>query len=218
MSLDDVTQPDIQVSARTLLHINTSLFGSLGHSSLLADHFVARWRSQQPEATVIVRDLAAEPVPHLTLDAFLAYQAKPEARSLSEMIQVAYSDGLIDELRRADVIVIGLPMYNFGIPSVLKAYFDHVSRAGVTFRYGEGGPEGLLVEKQAYLFAARGGFYADTPADTQAPYVRQVLGFLGIDVEIVVAEGLAISGRKEIALRKAMERIDALLPEQALAA
>ena len=93
---------------------------------------------------------------------------------------VAYSDALIDELKQADVIVLGLPMYNFGVPSQLKAYFDHIARAGVTFSYTAEGPVGLLTGKKVYVFAARGGLYAGTPLDTQTSYVRDFLRFLGI--------------------------------------
>jgi FMN-dependent NADH-azoreductase len=122
---------------------------------------------------------------------------------------VAYSDALIDELRRADVIVLGLPMYNFGVPSQLKAYFDHIARAGVTFRYTEQGPVGLLAGKKAYVFATRGGVYAGTPLDTQTGYVRDFLRFIGIsDVEFVYAEGLAINPQsRESGLARASARI-----------
>jgi FMN-dependent NADH-azoreductase len=110
------------------------------------------------------------------------------------------------------LVVIGLPLYNFGVPSMLKAYFDHVARAGVTFRYTENGPVGLLGGKQAYVFAARGGLYADTPKDTQTPYVRTFLGFLGIDdVRFTYAEGLNIGPAvKEASLAKARAEIDHL--------
>jgi len=125
---------------------------------------------------------------------------------------VAYSDTLIDELKQADVIVIGLPMYNFGVPSQLKAYFDHIARAGVTFKYTEKGPVGLLTGKKVYVFAARGGLYAGTPLDTQTSYVRDFLRFLGMtDVEFVYAEGLAISPQsKETGLAKAVAEIGRL--------
>ena len=125
---------------------------------------------------------------------------------------MAYSDALINELQQADVIVIGLPMYNFGVPSQLKAYFDHIARAGVTFKYTEQGPVGLLTGKRAYVFAARGGVYAGTPLDTQTGYVRDFLRFLGItDVNFVYAEGLAISPQsKEAGLAKAGAEIASL--------
>ena len=150
---------------------------------------------------LIVRDLAAsEPVPHLDGERFGAFLAKPEERSEAQRAVVAYSDTLISELQQADVIVLGLPMYNFGVPSQLKAYFDHIARAGVTFKYTDKGPVGLLTGKRAYVFAARGGVYAGTPLDTQTAYVRDFLRFIGIaDVNFVYAEGLAISPERRAA-------------------
>lgn len=120
---------------------------------------------------------------------------------------------MIDELKQAEVIVIGLPMYNFGIPSTLKAYFDQIARAGVTFRYTENGPEGLLTGKKAYIFATRGGLYAGTPLDSQTGYVRNFLGFLGItDVEFIYAEGLNMGDlNKEAALAEAQQQIAKLV-------
>ena len=175
----------------TLLKINASLFSNQGQSSQLADRFVAAYVAAHPGTTVIDRDLAANPVPHLDAERFLSFLAKPEARSEAQQAVVAFSDALIDELRQADQIVIGLPMYNFGVPSTLKAYFDHIARAGVTFRYTENGPEGLLTGKKATVLAARGGKYAGTPKDSQTTYVRDFLAFIGItDVEFVYAEGL----------------------------
>lgn len=173
---------------QTILHLNTSIFGDDGQSSRLAAEFVARI----PRARVIARDLARDPVPHLDAARFGAFLSKPESRTAEQRAVLAYSDMLIDELRQADTIVLGLPMYNFGVPSQLKAYFDHVARAGVTFRYSEQGAVGLLTGKQAYVFAARGGLYAGTPKDTQTAYVRDFLAFVGLsDVEFVYAEGLA---------------------------
>jgi len=128
-----------------------------------------------------------------TLDTATASMAKWWTTDMQQQV-LDESDALIAELREAGTIVIGLPMYNFGIPSQLKAYFDHVARAGVTFRYTDKGAVGLLTGKKAYVFAARGGLYQGTPRDTQTAYVRDFLAFLGItDVEFVYAEGLAIS-------------------------
>jgi FMN-dependent NADH-azoreductase len=122
---------------------------------------------------------------------------------------VAYSDALIDELRQAEVIVLGLPMYNFGVPSQLKAYFDHIARAGVTFNYSEKGPVGQLTGKKVYVFATRGGSYAGTPLDTQTGYIRDFLAFIGMDdVKFVYAEGLAVSPQsREAGLAKAAAEI-----------
>jgi FMN-dependent NADH-azoreductase len=203
-----------------LLQINSSIFSTGGQSSRLAERFVAAWRAANPGATVAVRDLASEPVPHLDAARFGAYIAKAGERTLEQQAAAAYSDALIAELKAADVIVLGLPLYNFGLPSTLKAYFDHIGRAGHTFKYTEKGPVGLLTGKKAYVFAARGGLYAGTPRDTQTAYVREFLGFIGInDVEFVYAEGLAISDEsKSASLAQAHREIDSITAQEALAA
>ena len=178
---------------RTLLQLSTSLFSHEGQSSRLADQFVAEWREANPDGDVVARDLARTPVPHLTGERFQAFLTKPEDRTDAQRADAQVSDALVEELRRADTLVIGLPMYNFGVPSTLKAYFDHVARAGITFRYTANGPEGLLKGKKVYVFATRGGLYAGTAKDTQTAYVRDFLAFLGMtDVEFVYAEGLAM--------------------------
>jgi FMN-dependent NADH-azoreductase len=175
-----------------ILQIKSSVFNGNGQSSRLADQFVASLRDQHPGAELVVRDLVADPVPHLDGARVGAFFAKPETRDAAQEAVIDYSDALINELRRADVLVLGLPMYNFGVPSQLKAWFDHLARAGETFKYTEKGPVGLITGKKAYVFAARGGLYGDT--HSQSEFVRQFLGFIGItDVEFVYAEGLAIS-------------------------
>lgn len=198
---------------KNLLQINSSIFSSGGQSTQLADQFVAAWRVNQPDAQVTVRDLAQQPLPHLDAQRVLAFFAQSETRTLEQQTFVAESNALIDELKQAEVIVIGLPMYNFGIPSTLKAYFDQIARAGVTFRYTENGPEGLLAGKKAYIFATRGGLYAGTPLDSQTGYVRNFLGFLGItDVEFIYAEGLNMGDlNKEAALAEAQQQIAKLV-------
>ena len=197
----------------SLLEIKASVFSGNGQSSRLADEFVAQLRRQNLAAEIVERDLVAEPVPHLDGARVGAFFAKPEERSAEQEAVIAYSDALINELRRADVIVIGLPMYNFGVPSQLKAWFDHVARAGETFKYTEKGAVGLLTGKKAYVFAARGGVYAGTPNDWQTQFVRFFLGFIGItDVEFVYAEGLAISeAARNAGLAAANERMETLL-------
>ena len=177
----------------TLLQVTSSLSSTDCQSSKLDQEFTDEWLAAHPGANVIVRDLARSPVPHLDAARFGAFLAKPESRTLEQQAVIRYSDALIDELRRADVIVLGLPMYNFGMPSTLKAYFDHIARAGVTFRYTDKGAVGLLSGKKAYIFAARGGKYLGTPNDFLTGYVRQFLAFIGIDdVEFIYAEGLAL--------------------------
>jgi FMN-dependent NADH-azoreductase len=199
----------------TLLQLNTSMFSTEGQSSRLAEEFVAGWRELNRKGEVIVRDLARDPVPHLDAGRFQSFLAKPGERTPEQQQVVAYSDGLIDEIRRADVVVLGLPMYNFGVPSTLKAYFDHLARVGETFRYTEQGPVGLLTGKKVYVFATRGGQYAGTPADSETSYVKHFLSFLGLsDVQFIYAEKLAISDAdKQAAVaqaRKAIGQLDIL--------
>jgi FMN-dependent NADH-azoreductase len=204
---------------KTLLKLNSSLFSDHGQSSQLADRFVAEWLQANPGAPVIARDLARDPIPHLTAERFQAFLAKPEDRTPEQARVAAESDQLIGELERADVIVLALPMYNFGVPSVLKAYIDHIARAGRTFRYTEKGPEGLLKGKKAVIVATRGGLYAGSPLDTQTGYVRDFLRFIGIDdVEFVYAEGLAMGDEpKARAIAKAQDAIRRLVPLPAAA-
>ncbi|HEV7431885.1 MAG TPA: NAD(P)H-dependent oxidoreductase [Steroidobacteraceae bacterium] len=194
----------------TLLQINTSMHNGQGHSSQLASQFVTAIQERDPGVEIVVREVAASvPVPHLDAERFGAFITKAEERNTAQDAVVAYSDALIKELQRADIIVIGLPMYNFGVPSQLKAYFDHIARAGVTFKYTDQGPIGLLTGKRAYVFATRGGVYAGTSLDTQTAYVRDFLRFIGIsDVNFVYAEGLAVSPQsKEAGLTKASAQI-----------
>jgi FMN-dependent NADH-azoreductase len=159
----------------TILQLSASIHSIEGHSSRLADEFAAKLLERNPRAQRIVRDLATDPVPHLDAERFKAFVTRESERTEKERSLVAYSDSLIDELRRADVIVLGLPMYNFGVPSQLKAWFDHIARAGVTFRYTANGPVGLLTGKKAVVLAARGEVrgnarrYADA---VRAPFPR----------------------------------------------
>ena len=199
---------------KTILQVNASILSNEGQSTRLANDFVASFRTDEK---LIVRDLASEPVPHLDAKRFGAFLSKPEARTPEQQSVVDESNTLIAELKQADVIVLGLPMYNFGVPSTLKAYFDHIARAGVTFRYTEKGSVGLLTGKKAYVFAARGGIYEGTPRDTQTAYVRDFLAFLGItDVEFIYAEGLAMGETSRSAsLSKAQAHIERLVPAYA---
>src|SRR5688500_4028102 len=167
-----------------ILQVKSSLFSGNGQSNRLVDEFVALLDEQHPAAEIVERDLAANPVPHLDAARAAALFAKPAERTAEQHAIVAESDALIDELRRADVLVLGLPMYNFGVPSQLKAWFDHLARAGETFKYTDKGSVGLLTGKKAYGFAARGGLYGDQ--DAQSQFVRQFLEFIGIaDIDFV---------------------------------
>ena len=176
---------------KTLLQISTSLFSSGGQSTQLADTFVTEWQRTHPDGRVIRRDLSVNPVPHLDAERLTAFMTPAGQRSTQQQSIVAYSDALIDELRQTDVVVIGLPLYNFGIPSSLQAYFDHLARAGVTFKYTASGPIGFLTGKRVLVFATRGGKYAGTEKDSATTQVHAFLSLLGMnDLEFIYAEGL----------------------------
>lgn len=179
----------------TLLLIESSVRQRDSVSRQLSEEFVAQWRQANPGGQVLSRDLAREPLPHLDADLLGGWMKPAAEQSAAEQAALARSDQLIEELLAADVLVLGAPMYNFAIPSTLKAWLDHVLRAGVTFKYTEQGPRGLLQGKRAYVLTARGGVYAGGPLDQQEPYLRQALGFIGIDdVQFVHAEGLNMGG------------------------
>lgn len=197
----------------TLLHINASIFSEDGQSSQLSQEFVTEWLRQHPSGRVIKRDLVAAALPHLDAERFLALISKPEERTERQAQIVAESDALISEIQQADVVVMGLPMYNFTLPTQLKSYFDHIARAGVTFKYTETGPVGLLTNKRVVIFATRGGFYAGTPADTQTGLVKTLFGFLGVtDIEFVYVEGISVSAEKKAeAIASAKAKIPSLV-------
>jgi FMN-dependent NADH-azoreductase len=178
----------------TLLALNSSAFDGASVSKELVQDAVERLRARNPDLKVIRRDVGTSPIPHLNSDSAAALRGGEPANPAQAEAQ-ALSDELIAELKAADTIVIGAPMYNFGIASTLKAWFDYVLRAGVTFRYTESGPVGMLEGKNAIVIESRGGLYSDGPAkglDSQEPHLRTLLSFMGIkDVTFVRAEKLA---------------------------
>jgi FMN-dependent NADH-azoreductase len=197
---------------KTILQVNNSVFGDDGVSSRLADTFVAQERARPDEVRVIRRNLGDNPVPHLNATRFQAALTAPDERTAEQAREAAIADELVEEVLAADVLVIGVPVYNFQVPSPLKAWFDHVARAGTTFRYTENGPEGLLKGRKAYVFIASGGQYEGTDMDFVEPYLRHMLGFLGIDeVVFTRAEGMAMGEEtSQQALVDANQRISAL--------
>jgi len=193
-----------------ILQINSSPRRDASQSTRLATRVVLRLREAHPGAVVTVRDLGRAPHPELdeaTLDALFT---PAEKRTPEQAARVALDDALIAEIQAADIVVLGVPMYNFGISAQLKNWIDAISRAGVTFRYSEKGPEGLLEGKKAFVALTRGGRYRNTPADSQVPYLRTVLAFLGItDVHFVYAEGLAMGAEAaEKSIASAHEQIE----------
>ncbi len=186
-----------------LLHINSSVRNQGSVSRQLTGEFINQWKASRPDAEVTERDLAAHPIPHLNEQMMGAFFTPAEKRTPEQIEAVKISDSLVEELLAADTIVIGAPMYNFSIPSTLKAWIDHVARAGITFRYTQEGPEGLVKNKKVYVFISRDGVYSEGPAKTmefQDTYLRTVLAFLGMDdVTFIHTEGLAMG--KETAER-----------------
>ena len=189
-------------------------------SQRVAQSIVDEFKNRDPGTKVVVRDLAKNPPPHVGNAFVSGLSIPPEQRTKLQSIALAHSDELIDELTAADVVVLAVPMYNFGPPSVLKAWIDHVVRRGRTFAYSQNGPEGLLKGKRAILVLARGGVYSEGPAkplDFQEPYLRSILGFIGLtDIEVVRVEGIAVSAiGAEKAMASAMEQSNEILAEVA---
>ena len=193
-----------------VLVLKSSILAGYSQSSQLADFYIEQAKSNGDDVTV--RDLAANPIP--VLDGELVGALRPSDAELSARQQeaLALSDELIAELQAHDVFVIAAPMYNFNIPTQLKNYFDLVARAGVTFRYTEAGPEGLITGKRAIIISSRGGIHKDTPSDLLTPYLKLFLGFLGIaDVEFVFAEGIAygpeVAAKATDGAKKSLEQL-----------
>ena len=198
----------------TVLVLNSSASGSSSVSRQLVQSTVDHLRRQNPGLHVVERDLDATPVPHLNAETTAAVRAGIN-ETPAQREALALSNALVEELKAADTIVIGAPMYNFGIPSTLKSWFDYVLRAGVTFSYSEAGPEGLLKGKRAIVVESRGGLYSSGPAkvmDSQEPHLRTMLGFVGItDVTFVRAEKLAFGPEaREEAIRNANAELAAV--------
>jgi FMN-dependent NADH-azoreductase len=182
----------------------------INSSARIENSLVERIRTDHPEATLTVRDLSRTPHPSLDESALQALFTPADRRTPEHNARVALDDALIAEIQAADVVVLGVPMYNFGVPAQLKNWIDAISRAGVTFRYTEKGPEGLLKGKKVYVALTRGGNYRNTPADTQVPYLKTVFNFLGLaDVHFVYAEGLSLGATAEqTAIASAYEQIE----------
>jgi FMN-dependent NADH-azoreductase len=196
----------------TILQINSAARSQGATSTLLVNELTAKLQQSNPGAQVVARNLQAEPLPHLDDSILGAFFTPADKRTPEQAAIVARSDALIAELQAADIVVIGAPLYNFGVSSQLKTYFDFIARAGSTFQYTANGSEGLVKGKKVYVVAARGGKYLGTPTDSQTPFMKTFLGFLGMtDVTFVYAEGLAMGPEAaSAALADAREAIAAV--------
>lgn len=173
-----------------ILAIHAGLFGEHSNSTQLVNLLVEKLAEQQP-VEVKVRDLINQPLPYFDASVAMALNSSEEARTPEQQQVINLSDQLINEIKAADAIVVGAPMYNFGVPAQLKTWIDYLARVGVTFHYTEQGPVGLLADKPVHIVAARGGIHAGQPSDSQTPFLQTVFGFLGLnDVRVVYAEGL----------------------------
>jgi FMN-dependent NADH-azoreductase len=199
------------MTTRALL-VTSSILGDNGQSKALASHFQQQAAARDGVA-VTHRDVVANALPHLAIEELGAWQTPADERTTEQQALAAHSDELLAELRANDVLVLAVPMYNLGIPSQLKAWFDRVLRAGETFRYTENGPQGLIEGKRAIILAARGGQYAGTEFDSQTPHLKTMLGLMGIsDVEVVFAEGLNMGdAHRDAAMKEAFQAIDQLV-------
>jgi FMN-dependent NADH-azoreductase len=203
----------VEEAMTNVLIVDSAATGDASVSRRLTDELDAILRGRGP-VRIVRRDVGAVPVPHLTAETSPAIRGG-EADTATARGAIALSDALIAELKAADLIVIGAPMYNFGMASTLKAWFDHVLRAGLTFSYSAAGPEGLLKGRKAIVVETRGGLYSTGPAaamDGQEPHLRTLLGFMGIDdVAFVRAERLAFGPEAaEASIAEAIEQLHSL--------
>ena len=204
---------------KNVLRITSSLFAEDSVTSLLMEELLMGFRANGEEFQIQERNFRQQPVPHLDGEWLQALSTPAADRSDEQQGKVDYSDALVAELQSADSIVIGLPMYNFSVPSMLKAWIDHVARAGVTFKYTESGPVGLLPGKRVYLVAAMGGLHQAGQTDFLRPYMKSIMGFIGLDdVEFISAEGLAMGDEaRKNGLAKARSQIAKLVGAQRFA-
>jgi len=196
---------------KTLLRIDSSLSGENSTSKLLADESINSL--QRNEALQITyRDITTDSIPHLNHTHIAALSTPHEQHTPEQQTWLDYADSLINEVIAADTLLIGAPMYNFGVPSVLKSWFDHIARAGVTFRYTSEGPEGLLKNKQAIIITTRGGIHRNQQSDSETHFITTMLNFLGIKkINFIYAEGLNMgNGERDAGLAEARQQIQQL--------
>src|SRR4051812_5537038 len=200
-----------------LLHIDSGILGTASVSRQLSADAVAEWRAQHPNTEVVTRDLVAQPLSHLAGDQLFAAGADPSQKSREMRAILSESEKVLQEFLDADVVVIGAPMYNFSIPSQLKAWIDRIAVKGKTFVYSEYGPKGLAGGKTVIIASARGGFYgAQSPVaawDHQEAYLKTLFGFLGVtDIRFLRAEGVNVSpAQKDKAIAEARGEVASLV-------
>lgn len=176
-----------------VLAIKSGIFGDNSNSNTLVNSILQKLEAKHGDITVTTRDLVAQPLPYFDAQVVGSIMEPAESRTTEQSEAVALSDAIIDEVKSADIIVLGMPMYNFGVTAQFKTWLDYLLRVGVTFHYTELGPEGMLSDKPVYVACARGGIHFEQPTDTQTPYLKITLGFIGLkDLRFAYAEGLAM--------------------------
>jgi FMN-dependent NADH-azoreductase len=196
---------------KRILHIISSPRGEASLSIKLGNAIIEKIKAEYPGSTVKESNLITQQFPHLEEAHLTSFFTPAESRTPANIEAIKHSDEAIQEIRDADIVVIGAPLYNFGIHSSLKAWIDHIVRAGITFKYDENGPEGLLKGKKAYIALASGGVYSDGPMqsfDFVEPYLKHILSFIGLaDISVFRVEGSAIPGMQDTALEKGISSI-----------
>lgn len=196
---------------KRILHLISSLQGNTSYSTKLSKAIVDKVIEKYPGSTVEEVDLVAQEIPHLTPSVLQSMFTPGDQLSADAKASLRYSDDAVRQLMAADIIVIGAPLYNYTIHTSLKAWIDHITRAGITFGYGEHGPTGMVTGKKVYVAMSSGGVYSAGPGvqnDFVAPYLKAFLGFLGMtDLTVFRAEGLKVPGLKETALERGIESI-----------
>lgn len=195
-----------------ILNIKTSITGENSVSSQLSQAVINQLLEKNPESTVVTRDLAIEPIPHLEIHHFNASRLADEDRNEEQKEASKHSDKSLREIQEADIIVIGVPFYNFTFPSTLKSWIDSISVAGKTFSYADGTPKGLLENKKIYLNVAAGGVYENGLIENMEHYLRTLFGFIGItDIEVFISQGTMVPQLKEENFSKAVAKITELV-------
>lgn len=197
---------------KNVLVIHSSILGRYSHSTSLLDEFAVEWQKQHPESNIVIRDLAEDELPSLDGKALAALNRNPE--STDDQVAIAeLSYRLIEELKSADYVAIAVPMYNFGMPVQLKKWFDLICQAGITFKYNEAGPVGLLTGKKALLVATTGGFHRNTATDLSLLHTQTILGLVGVtDISVAYAEGMSMGqDAKDAGLSEARKEIQSFV-------
>lgn len=196
---------------KRILHLNSSIQGSESYSIKLGNAIVEKIQEKYPDSIVEEVNLVDLDLPHMNADVLQLFSISEEKLTAEEKESIRYSNEAVKQLFAADIIVIGAPLYNFTIHTALKAWIDHIARAGITFGYGEKGAVGLVTGKKVYIAMASGAIYSEgrfESYDFVAPYLRNILGFLGMtDLTVIRAEGVRMPAVKEHALEKAIDSI-----------